>query len=111
MPESYADASRPTKWAALALQSRAALYAASIAEHGTEQLGGLLGFGRGDVAGYAQKSFDAANAIITGSPHALYENDADPVKNFHNLFIDESGANKEVILSQRLILAKDWAMR
>ena len=101
LPDSYADASRPTKWAAMALKSRAALYAASIAQYGQEQLSGLLGFPKSDVANYAQKSYDAATAIINSGFYELYENDADPVKNFHNLFIDESGANKEVIFAER----------
>lgn len=101
LPDSYADASRPTKWAAMALKSRAALYAASIANYGQEQLNGLLGFPKSDVTNYAQKAYDASLAIINSGFHELYDAEADPVKNFHNLFIDESGANKEVIFAER----------
>lgn len=101
LPDSYADASRPTKWAAMALKSRAALYAASIAQYGEEQLNGLLGFPKSDVTTYAQHCYDASKAIINSGFHALYEAEGDPVKNFHNLFIDESGANTEVIFAER----------
>ena len=101
LPESYEDASRPTKWAALALKSRAALYAASIAKYGQEQMNGLLGFPTSDANQYAQQSYDASKAIIESGAHALYEEIDDPVKNFHNLFIDETGANREVIFAER----------
>ncbi|MEZ5041634.1 MAG: RagB/SusD family nutrient uptake outer membrane protein [Saprospiraceae bacterium] len=101
LPESYTDASRPTKWAAQALKSRAALYAASIAKYGQQQLNGLLGFPASDVQNYAQKAYDASKSIIEESAHELYENNADPTQNFQDLFIDESSANKEVIFAER----------
>lgn len=106
LPSEYSDVDkgRPSKWAALALQSRTALYAASIAKCGRVQtipasLGDLvLGFPTSDVEYYAQISYDASSAIIGNGIHSLYEQIADPAENFQNLFLDESSANKEVIM-------------
>jgi hypothetical protein len=106
LPESYADASKPTKWAAHALKSRAALYAASIGKYGQLQMNNLLGIPSGDVLSYAQKAYDASNAIISSGQFALYDEIDDPVKNFHNLFIDETAANREVIFAERFDFAQ-----
>jgi len=111
LPSEYAEADkgRPTKWAAMALKSRAALYAASIAKYSEEQLNGLLGFPASDVSHYAQISYDASNAIINDGIHALYEQIADPAENFQNLFLDESAANTEVIMSEVYDYSKNRA--
>lgn len=103
LPESYGTEGkgRPTRWAALALKSRAMLYAASIARYGQEQLNGLLGFPANNEQSYAQKSYDASMAIINSGYHALYNEHADPMHNFGQIFIDESEANTEVIFSER----------
>lgn len=101
LPESGVDVSRPTKWASMALKSRAALYAASIARYGSEQLGGLLGIPASDEQAYAQQSYDASLEIINNSGHVLYNEIGDKAENFHNLFIDETSANKEVIFAER----------
>jgi len=102
LPSEYgaADKGRPTKWAAYALQSRAAIYAASIAKYGTVQLNGLLGFPSSDVATYAQKSYDASQAILGNGIHQLYEEEDDKALNFQNLFLDETDVNKEIIWSE-----------
>jgi len=94
------DKGRPSKWAAYALQSRAALYAASIAKYGQVQLNGLLGFPASDIANYARISYDASKAIINNGIHTLYKKYADPVANYQNLFLDETIDNKEVIMSE-----------
>lgn len=111
LPSSYADADkgRPTKWAAYALQSRAALYAASIAKYGQVQLNGLLGFPAADVDHYAQISYDASTAIMGNGIHALYEKFTDPVKNYQNLFLDETSDNKEVIMAEVYDYSKNRA--
>lgn len=100
LPSEYEakDKGRPTKWAALALQSRTALFAASIAKYGHQQINGLLGFPASDVEHYAKISYDASKAIINDGIHSLYEKYTDPVENFQNLFLDESDDNKEVIM-------------
>ena len=106
---------KPTKWAAYALQSRAALYAASIAEFGEIQLNGLLGFPSSDVDEYAQISYNASKAILESGFHELYETIADPVKNYQNLFLDESAANREVIMAEVYDYGKNrahaWSLR
>ena len=90
------DAGRANKWAALALRSRAALYAGSIAQFGTQQLGGLLGFPGGDHSKYYQICYDACNEIITQGPYSLYNGDADKVQNFKNIFLKKG--NSEAIM-------------
>jgi hypothetical protein len=102
LPSQYdaSDKGRPTKWAAYALKSRAALYAASIATYGTEQLGGLLGFPAGDAQVYAQMAYDASDAVINNGIHSLYEELDDPAENFHSMMLDESDANREAIFVQ-----------
>ena len=111
LPSAYGpeDKGRPTQWAAYALQSRAALYAASIARYGQVQLDGLLGFPASDVPYYAQISYDASKAIINNGIHALYEVIPDPVENYQNLFLDESPANTEVIMSEVYDYSKNRA--
>jgi hypothetical protein len=111
LPSTYdaKDKGKPTKWAAFALQSRAALYAASIAKHGTVQLDGLLGFPASDVEHYAQISFNASDSILNDNIHVLYEQNADPVKNYQNLFLDESDNNKEVIMAEVYDYSKNRA--
>lgn len=100
---------RPSKMAALALKSRAALYAASIAKFGQQQLDGLLGFPSGDVAYYAQLSYDASQAIITSGYHTLYDKYPDPTENFQNLFLDESSDNSEIIMAEVYDYSKNRA--
>lgn len=111
LPGEYSaeDKGRPTKWAALALKSRAALYAASIAKYGQVQLNGLLGFQASDVEYYADLSYDASKAIINNGIHFLYEKHTDPVINYQNLFLDESSDNKEVIMSEVYDYSKNRA--
>lgn len=107
---------RPSKYAALALKSRAALYAASIANYGTVQTVSnpsgddvVLGFPSSDVATYAQISYDASTEIIQNSSHRLYEVLSDPADNFQNLFLDESTANREVIMAEVYDFSKNRA--
>jgi hypothetical protein len=100
LPDSYSasDKGRPTKWAAYALISRAALYAASIANYGNVQMNGLLGFPKSDATTYAQKSYNASKELIDNGPHSLYQVLEDPAENFQNLFLDETSANTEAIM-------------
>lgn len=100
LPETYAvnDLGRPTKYAVLALKSRAAMYAASIASWGTVQLDGLVGIPQNKAADYWQSSYNASKQIIESGVFSLYNKyQDDKVKNFRNLFLDEN--NSEVIFS------------
>jgi len=109
LPDSYSgdDFGRPSKWAALALKSRAALYAASIGTYGTIQLDGLLGIPSGDVDSYWQAAYDASTEIINNSPHGLYRGNPDPQENYAEIFINDG--NNEVIFAEvyNLGLLKD----
>lgn len=100
LPETYSndEFGRPTKWAALALKSRAMLYAGSIAKYGTVQLDGLLGIPSGEANSYYQKSYDAAMAIISGGMHPLYRENPDPQANYSEIFINDG--NSEVIFAE-----------
>lgn len=97
MPDS-ASAGYPSKWAAKALESRAALYAGSIAKYGEVQLDGLLGIPSSDANTYFETSYKASKSIIEDSSHALYNKyPEDPATNFRQLFLDES-SNPEPIM-------------
>lgn len=91
---------RATKYSALALKSRAMLYAASIAEYGSVQLGGLVGIPDSEANEYWQAAHDAAEAVISSGNHSLYDEiPNDKAANFQNLFLDEEN-NPEVILAR-----------
>lgn len=89
---------RATKYAALALKSRAMLYAASSAKYSTVMLDGIVGIPASEANRFWQASMDAANAIIMSSAYSLYEKNADKVLNYQQLFIDED--NPEAIFSK-----------
>lgn len=78
---------RANRGSALALQCRAALYAGSIAKYGKVQLNGLLGIESNLSSQYFQKAYDAALEIINSGKYALYNQDADKVQNFKNIFL------------------------
>lgn len=90
---------RPSKYAALALKSRAALYAGSIAQFGTVQLNGVVGIPAARANTYYQAAYDASNLIMTSGKYALYNNDADKAMNFRNIFLVKN--NSEAIFVKR----------
>jgi starch-binding outer membrane protein, SusD/RagB family len=94
-----AEPGRATKGAALALKSRAALYAGSIAQYGTIQLDGLLGINQAEAEDYYQKSYEASKALIKGERYALYNNSPDKVANYQRIFIDKD--HSEVIFAKK----------
>ena len=100
LPAFAIEEGRITKWTALALQSRAMLYAASVANFGSEQLNGLLGFPSNEASKYYLESLNASREIIQSGVFSLYRKFSDPVENFGNLFIDEVG-NSEIIFSEK----------
>lgn len=89
---------RATKWAALALKSRAMLYAASVARNGKQQLNGLLGFPAADAEGYFQQSLAASKEIMDNGPFSLYRKNPDKVQNLIDLFLDESGNPESIFV-------------
>jgi hypothetical protein len=101
LPATYGnqDIGRPTKFAAMALKSRAMLYAGSIAKFGTVDLNGVVGIPAGDADKYFRAAMDASKSIMDNPSFALYNKvPTDPVKNYTQLFTDEN-ANPEVIFA------------
>ena len=90
MPDRWtAQKGRAGKWAAKALESRAALYAGSIAKYGTVQLNGLVGI-NADPNIYYQISLDASTQLINEGGYTLFNNYTDPAENYYHLFVDET---------------------
>ncbi len=84
-----------TKYGALALKSRAMLYAGSIAKYGTVQLDGVVGIPSSRANSYFQASYDASKLIDGSGVFSLYKADikAGDLKsyadNFYKLFMTE----------------------
>ncbi|MDB5013223.1 MAG: putative outer membrane protein [Daejeonella sp.] len=104
LPNDINQKSRVTKAAALAMESRAALYAGSIAKYGTTTpavslAGGEVGIPSALAAGYYTKALAAAQEIINGSagPYKLYRVLPDLSDNFAAVFLDKSSVNQESI--------------
>jgi hypothetical protein len=104
----YGDGSdkfRVTKYAAYALKCRAMLYAASEAKYGTVQINGLVGISASQANTYWQKAYDAANEIIKSDMFALYKGNADPAKNYQQLFNGaDPNTNKEVLFAKAYVV-------
>ncbi|HWK03262.1 MAG TPA: RagB/SusD family nutrient uptake outer membrane protein [Puia sp.] len=99
LPSDINEKSRASKGAALAMECRAALYAASIAKYGagTPSValpGGEVGIDAAKATGYYNAALTAAKEIISGAagPYALYNNGGDLSDNFANLFLDKASA-------------------
>lgn len=90
---------RATKYGALALKSRAMLYAASIAKYGTVQLNGLVGIPAADADKYWQASLDASKEIIDNGPFALFNKYPDKAFNYQMIFLEKD--NSEVIFAKK----------
>jgi hypothetical protein len=105
LPTDVNTKSRVTKAAALAMEARAALYAASIAKYGalrTPQVslpGGEVGIDAGKANSYYQTALSAAQEIINGSAggYKLYQVLPNLSDNFASLFLDKTGVNQEAI--------------
>lgn len=96
---------RATSWAALALRSRAALYAGSIAKYGEYSSNKLTGLPRESADTYFEESWKSAKLIKEEGPFDLYEadivkGDADSyVENFKNVFLVKR--NCEIIMAKQ----------
>jgi hypothetical protein len=100
---------RASKWAALALKSRAALFAASLAKYGGNvALTGeavsleLIGLPENTAASYYQACIDASNNIMTNSSYSLFKPNPGSVdeaaENFRSMFANPNIASEEAIL-------------
>lgn len=89
-----------SKWAALALASRAALYAGSIAKYGNVDLEGLVGIDANEAERYFKKSIEACEEIMTKSGKGLYKGSMGKgvVKNLEDVFLVKN--NNEVLMSK-----------
>ncbi len=93
---------RANKYTALALLSRAMLYAGSLARHNNEMAnpirtpGGEVGIPAERANGYYQKSLDASRQIIQSGQFDLFRGDPHPGENFYKALTTKSG-NNEVI--------------
>ena len=96
------NAARPTKWAALMLEARAALYAASLAKYNNLmakpiQTEGLeCGIPAEKAKAFYQIAREAAEEVISSSPYALMTDAADPGKAFYKAVCVKEN-NTEVI--------------
>lgn len=91
------DKSRASRGAILAMEARAALYAASIAKYGatTPQVtlsGGEVGIPASMATGYYTKALAAAQEIITSGNYSLYRQLPDLSDNYANLFLDKNSS-------------------
>lgn len=97
---------RANTYAALALESRAMLYAASIAKYNNLMAepittpGGEVGIPADKANDYYTKSLTASKAIITSGVYKLYEANSDKGANFYDTF------NKKIF--GEVIFAKDF---
>lgn len=104
--------SRGNKYTALALQSRAMLYAGSIAKYNNEMAspitlpGGEVGIPASAAQDYYEKALVAAADVIQNSPYELYDNNSDPADNFYEAVNIES-QNSEMILSEQFLSSAD----
>lgn len=98
LPVALRTKDRATMATALALESRAALYAASIAKYGgttplVSLAGGEVGIPASMAAGYYTKSLNAAKEIINGTAgaYSLYNKfPTNAAQNFASLFVDNA---------------------
>jgi hypothetical protein len=96
---------RATKWAALALKTRAMLYAGSLAKYNNlmttpiTTTGGEVGIPASMAQGYYQKALAAAEEIISDGPHELYKGSTNKADNFYQSSTYKTG-NKEVIFAK-----------
>ncbi len=104
LPNDPSIKSRATKAAALAMRSRAALYAGSIAKYGALRTpevtlpGWEVGIPAEKADAYYDIALKSAQEIMTDNLYDLYEkNPADLADNFAQLFLDKSDANNEAI--------------
>lgn len=87
---------RATKYAALALKSRAMLYAGSSAEYAPVQINGIVGIPDSEANNYWQAAFDAAETVIGSGQYSLYQQNPDKKNNFQELFLAKD--NPEAML-------------
>ena len=100
---------RATKYAALALKSRAMLYAGSIARYGTVDLNGLVGIDKALANDYFELAYKAVKELEKSMRFSLYRKNSDKEKNFAELFLaEDSPENIFCKYFQRNVNAHGW---
>ncbi|MFV0593367.1 MAG: RagB/SusD family nutrient uptake outer membrane protein [Draconibacterium sp.] len=113
LPNDVNEKSRATQALVLAMQSRVALYAASIAKYGANTPGvtlpgGEVGIPASMAEGYYTKALSAAEKLLTGSyDYELYNKKEDLSENFNTLFLDKAN-NPEVIFVRDYVQSERW---
>ncbi|SEA35713.1 Starch-binding associating with outer membrane [Arachidicoccus rhizosphaerae] len=109
LPDDASVQDRASKGLCLAMKSRAALYAASIAKFGSSTpsvslSGGEVGIASSEANKYYQISRNASLALVKSGKYSLYMKKPDDLAdNFAALFYDK-GNNPEVIFAQNFKL-------
>ncbi|GGF22168.1 membrane protein [Echinicola rosea] len=104
--------SRANRFVALAVVSRAALYAGSIAKYNNlmpspiSLPGGEVGIPASAADGYFTKSLEASRTILQEGGYALYNNNPDLGENFYEAIVSKS-SNTEVIWVQDYLASAD----
>jgi hypothetical protein len=104
--------SRANKYIAMALKSRAMLYAGSLAKYNNLRAvpittpGGEVGIPANLAQGYYQKALDAAEEVINSGVYTLKTNASNPGLAFYQATTVKSG-NKEMIFVKDYLTAKD----
>lgn len=103
---------RATKWAVLALKSRAMLYAGSLAKYNNQLAnpitlpGGEVGIPASKAAEYYRLSLEASKEILNSGKFSLYRGNPSSLgENFFEAITKKVG-NPEVILAQDFLQAK-----
>lgn len=119
LPDDASVQDRASKGLCLAMQSRAALYAGSIAKYGATTPnvtlpGGEVGIPSSAANKYYEKSRNASLALVNSHTYSLYMKKPDDLAdNFASLFYDKSN-NPEVIFARNFKLksgsVQDWTL-
>lgn len=110
------DRYRAETGAALALVSRAALYAGSIAKYGTVQLDGVVGIPASEASRFFQSAYNASQELLNSGRYALYNKKPDDKsQNYCDMFLKGNGNNGEYIFQRQYNVAggrgHDWDKR
>ncbi|MDR1813864.1 MAG: RagB/SusD family nutrient uptake outer membrane protein [Tannerella sp.] len=103
--ENANSATRANKYVALALKSRAMLYAGSLAKYNNlmaapiKTSGEEVGIPASRANEYFQKSLDASKQIIESGKYRLYAENSDLGVNFYEMLVNETG-NPEIIFAE-----------
>lgn len=97
---------RANTFTALALQSRAMLYAGSLAKYNnlmstpSKTSGGEVGIPADKAGDYYRKSLKASREIIGNTKYSLYDENTEKGMNFYDMLMKKDKSNKEIIFAK-----------